>query len=141
MTPVWTHEAAIFVDDRLNHAGPFEEGQCQAMGVEHKGELVAGFVFHNFDPRTQIIEVSAASDHPRWATRTVVKEGLDYVFVTCRCQMLYARQHIENEAARACWLHLGGREVVIPRLMGRGTVGTIITLTDDAWFASRISRG
>ncbi len=140
--PVWTPDAALFVDDRLDHAGPFPADTCQSMGVvDRDGELVAGFVFHNYDERTGMIEVSGASDVKNWATRMVVTTALDYVFVTCACQMLYARQHFENEAARRGWLHLGGHEVIIPRLFGRDTVGTIITLTDDQWFASKIRKG
>ena len=139
---VWTHDAATFVDDRLDHAGPFPEDGCVAMGVLDKDDrMVAGFVFHNYDPRCGMIEVSGASDVRIWATRSVVREAMNYVFDTCGCQMLYARQHIENLPARRGWLHLGAEEVVIPRLFGRGTVGTILTLTDDAWYASKIAKG
>lgn len=138
MNAFWDHNVAIWVEDRVEHAGPFSN--CQAMGVAHQGKLVAGFVFHNWDPRTGTIEVSGASEHPRWATRTVVRTGLDYVFIECGCQMLYARQHQSNWPARRCWLSLGGEEVVIPRLFGRDTIGTVITLTDDQWFSSRIGR-
>ena len=138
MAPFWDHEVARWVDDRLDHAGPFPVGSCQAMGVEHEGETVAGFVFHNWDPRNGIIEVSGASEHPRWATRQVVNTAMSYVFDTAGCQMLYARQHIENLPARRGWMKLGAVESIVPRLFGRDTVGTILWLTDDAWRSSRL---
>lgn len=138
MKPFWEHSIAAWVEDRLDHAGPF--GNCTAMGVEHRDCIVAGFVFHNWDPRSGTIEVSGASEHPRWATRTVVRTALDYVFDTCGCQMLYARQHLENEPPRRAWKQLGADEVVIPRLFGRDTIGTVITLTDDQYRSSRIGR-
>ena len=140
MTPFWDFAVAKWVDDRLEEAGPFPAGSCQAMGVKHKGETVAGFVFHNYDPRTGLIEVSGAAEHPRWATRAVVKEAMGYIFDTCGCQMMFARQHFENLPARRGWLHLGADEYVIPRLLGRDTVGTLLTLTEEQWRSSKIAR-
>lgn len=110
------------------------------MGVEHKGETVAGFVFHNYDPRAGLIEVSGAAEHPRWATRRVVQTAMSYIFDQAGCQMMYARQDINNLPARRGWLHLGATEYVIPRLLGRDTVGTMLTLTDDQWRSSKIAR-
>lgn len=140
MTPFWNNSVARWVEDRVPHAGPFGDEGYRAMGVEHKGETVAGFVFHNWDPRYGTIEVSGASDNPRWATASVVRCALDYVFDTCGCQMLYARQFLHNERARQGWLHLGASEVIIPRMFGIGADGTIITLTNDQWWSSRIGR-
>ena len=140
MTPHWDKAVADWVAARVMNCGPFDHDMCQAMGVAHQDKLVAGFVFHNYDPTNGLIEVSGVTEHPRWATKTVVRTALDYAFVTVGCQMIWMRQHIQNEAARRGWLHLGADEVIVPRLMGRGTVGTILTLTDDQWFASRIGR-
>jgi RimJ/RimL family protein N-acetyltransferase len=140
MTPFWDKAVADWVDMRLEHAGPFPHDTCQAMGVEHKGATVAGFVFHNYDPDAGVIEVSGASDHPRWATKTVVREAMDYVFRVAGCQMLYARQHIDNIAARRGWLHLGATEHIIPRLFGRGTTGTLLFLTAEQWASSSIAK-
>ena len=140
MTPFWDKDVCQWVDERLPHAGPFPPEFCQAMGVEHRGEIVAGFVFHNWEPGAGVIEVSGASDHRRWATREVVKTALGYVFDTAGCQMLYARQYYENTAARRGWLHLGATEHVIPRMFGRGTTGTLLFLTEEQWRSSRIAR-
>ena len=140
MTPLWTNDAARFVEKHVPHAGPFGDSGFQAMGVEHRGEIVAGFVFHDWAPEFGTIEVSGASVNPRWATASVVRCALDYVFDTCGCQMLYARQNLENLGARRGWLRLGADEIIIPRMFGRGTIGTIITLTDDQWWSSKIGR-
>lgn len=140
MQPFWAKGVASWVQARVPHTAPFDPATIEAMGVEHRGELVAGFVFFNWDPITQTIEVAGASEHPRWATKDVVRCALDYVFDTCGCQMLYCRQHFDNLPARRGWLHLGAYEVVIPRMFGRDTIGTVITLTDDQWRASKIGR-
>lgn len=141
MKCLWTQDAALLVEDLVPHAGPFPSTTCTSLGVYRAGELIAGFVFHNYDPKAGLIEVSGASTRPgAWGSRHVVNVAMNYVFDTCGCQMLYARQHIENEAARQGWKRLGADEVVIPRLMGRDTVGTLLTLTDDQWMASKYRR-
>ena len=140
MEPFWDDDVRYWVDDRIEHAGPFDRN-CVAMGVEHEGKTVAGFVFHNYDPRAGLIECSGASEHPRWANRKVLNVAMDYVFRVAGCQMLYARQHIENEAPRRTWIKMGAFETEVPRLMGRDTMGTIIWLADDAWYASKFYWG
>jgi len=141
MKTMWTHEAAYFVEDRVPHAGPFPSASCQAMAVYLKGKMIAGFVFHNYDPRAGLIEVSGAADRPgAWASRTVINEAMSYVFDIAGCQMLYARQHIENVPAREGWKRLGASEVIVPRLLGRDTIGTLLTLTDDQWRSSKFYR-
>lgn len=111
------------------------------MGVEHGGELVAGLVFHNWEPETQIIEVSGAATNSRWMTRRVMRAALNYVFRDAGCQMLVARQALTNRRARRAWLAIGASEYVIPRLRGRNEDGSIITLTDDQWRASKFHEG
>lgn len=139
MTPFWDVRVAQWVAARI----PGCErgfGPCQAMGVEHKGEIVAGLAFHNYEPETEIIEVSGAAEDSRWMTRTVINEALGYVFDQIGCQMLVARQALDNAAPRRAWLSIGGTEYAIPRLRGRDKDGSIITLTDDQWSRSKFKR-
>lgn len=138
MTPFWDNVLVpLWVEAHLPEgmSGPF--GPCQAMAVEHEGDVVAGFVFHNWDPASGTMEMSGASTTPRWGTRYVVRAGMEYVFDTCGCQMLYTKQRLDNRAARSGLLKLGGSEVIVPRMFGRETHGTIVTLTDDQWRSSR----
>ncbi|WP_434286303.1 hypothetical protein [Celeribacter sp. SCSIO 80788] len=107
------------------------------MGVEHGGNVVAGIVFHNWEPETGIVEISGASENPRWFTRRVINAALTYAFDGLKCQMIVARQAVENENPRRCWKALGGNEYIIPRLRGRDKDGSIITLTDEAWRSSK----
>ena len=139
MTPFWDARVAAWVARRI----PGCErgfGECQALGVEHKGEIVAGLVFHNWEPESGVIEISAAATDPRWMTRTVIRTALDYAFSQAGCQMVVARQAVTNLAPRKAWKALGAKEYIIPRLRGRNEAGSLITLTDDAWNASRFNR-
>lgn len=137
MTPFWDNALVpLWVEAHLPDVLTSFRA-CQAMGVEHDGDMIAGFVFHNWDPKSGTMELSGASTSPRWATRGVIRAAMEYVFDTCGCQMLYAKQRLENRAARDGLLKLGGLEVIVPRMFGRDEHGSITTLTDDQWRSSR----
>lgn len=137
MTPFWDERVAPWVSRRIwgDERG---FGECIALGVLSRDrKLVAGLVFHNWEPEAGLIEVSGAAIDPRWMTRRVMNTALGYVFEIAGCQMVVARQSVKNDNARKAWKALGGHEVIIPRMRGREEDGSIITLTDDAWRASR----
>lgn len=139
MIEVWDKRVAEWVAQRIPGCGS-GFGNCQALGVIHKGRLIAGVVFHNWNPEAQIIEVSGAADDPRWFTRSVINTALGYVFDRLGCQMLIARQRLDNDRAREPWLAIGGEERAIPRLYGREIDGSIITLTEEAWRQSKFCK-
>lgn len=114
-------------------------GECRALGVAHKGDLVAGLVFHNWEPENGLIEISAAATHRGWMTRQVVNTAMEYVFDGLHCQAVVARVAEGNASARKIWQALGSAEYVIPRLRGRDKAGCIYILTDDAWKRSRFN--
>ena len=114
-------------------------GNCRALGVAHKGELVAGLVFHNWEPENGLIEISAAATHRGWMTRKVVNTAMEYAFDGLECQAIVARISAINLPARKIWQALGSDEYTIPRLRGRETAGCIYLLTDDAWRRSRFN--
>jgi RimJ/RimL family protein N-acetyltransferase len=109
------------------------------MGVLRGDDLVAGLVFHNWEPDAGIIEVSAAAIDRRWLTRRVATEAMNYTFETCDCQMVLARHSEQNTPARKIWVALGSTETRIPRLYGRETDGIIATLTKEAWAVSKFN--
>lgn len=139
MTPVWGDNATVaeFVRQVCGESRSF--GDCQAMGVINSdGNLVAGVVFHNWNPESEVIEVSAGAIDSRWATREVLRTGFGYAFSFC--QMVVARTHEDNATVRRLWKAFGAQEVIIPRLRGRTASEAILTLTDDAWANSRFMR-
>lgn len=116
-------------------------GNCRTMAVvDRRGETVAGVVFHNWSPESEVIEISAASTDRRWASRNVLRAVFDYCFESAGCQMVVARHAEENQPARRLWRALGAQEYLIPRLRGRTASEAIATLTDDAWKQSRFKR-
>lgn len=55
-------------------------GASTALGVMDKGRLIAGIVYHDYQPAFKTIQVSCAAESPRWAMRGIMAEILDYPF-------------------------------------------------------------
>lgn len=84
------------------------------------------------------MEVTAAAIDSRWASRTVLRQLFGYVFNAA--QLCVARTGTDNQRVRRLWKAFGAKEYIIPRLRGREASEAILTLTDDAWYASRFMR-
>lgn len=136
----WGHpEIIIPMVAALAHATE-DFGPCVTVGVaDDAGNLIAGFVFHNYDERAGVIECSGAAVSPRWCRRAVLRELMGYVFNTAGCQMVVARTAKDNWAVRRLWGALGAVEHVIPRMKGRDADGVILRITDDAWRKSKLN--
>ncbi len=112
-------------------------GKCKAIGVVHGGDLIAGVVFHDWNPEAEIIELSAAATDRRWMTRNNFTEILNYPFGFC--QMIVARAAPDGPPRRI-FRAIGADEFVIPRLGGRGKDGIIATLTREQWAVSPLNK-
>lgn len=139
MRPFFDDSIAEWVAERIfDHNRGF--GPCRAMGVERQGEIVAGIVFHNWEPETGVIEISACGETPFWSTRTVLAVALDYCFSGLNCQAVVARISERNSKALKFWDMLGAERYEIPRLRGKDEAEIIFLLTDDAWSVSKFKR-
>lgn len=137
----WGHEdiALPYAARKLEQPRGF--GPCTAaVALDARHRLSAVLVFHNYQPEAGVIEVSAVADDARWAQRGVLKEAFSYIYDQLGCQLAAARCDVSNKRVRRLWKAFGARECVIPRLRGRQMDEAILTLTDDAWRASRFSR-
>jgi hypothetical protein len=128
---------ADFVSMKIwGEPGRFER-YC-TMGVfDGDNRLIAGVVYHNWQPDAAVIEISAGSDNRRWLTRPVLRAMFDMPFDLLRCQAVIARHSENRKHLRRMWTAVGGFEHVVPRLRGKYEPAEVLTvLTDDAWFAS-----
>lgn len=107
-----------------------------AIGVDHEGVLVGGFVFHNWSPEAQVIEISHAGTDRRWLSRRTLYAAFSYVFDGIGCQMAIAQTPARLKHAVRIARAYGFRQVTIPRLFGRGEDGIISTLTVEDWRAN-----
>ncbi|MGL5010980.1 MAG: hypothetical protein ACRC6I_13960 [Paracoccaceae bacterium] len=122
---------ARFVADLLGFGRGF--GECQAIGfLDAGGNLVAGIVYHQYQPEQGIIEISAASTCRSWLTRANLSEIFDYPF-RIGCRMVVARIGEHNQRARRIWRSLGADEYVIPALRSPQEAECIFTLSAEQW--------
>lgn len=116
-------------------------GNCVVMGVIDGETLIAGMVFHNFNPDCQTIELSGAATSKRWLTRAVFNEMFSYAFDQAGCQMLVARHSENNTPLRRMWNAVGANEYLIPRLRGPNEAEAIATYTAEAWREGKTMKG
>lgn len=140
--------AVIGQDDRVARfvasIPPFDPsrgfGLCTAIGWAEDGELIGGTVFHNYDGKSGVIELSTAALSARWLTRKSLQLMFGYPFSQLHCQMVVLRVSERNARMRAIARRYGFDEFIIPRLRGRNENECIYTLTDDQWQAHPLTR-
>lgn len=88
----WVAEHIPHMRERIPYFGYGEAfGQGVAIGVlSNAGELIAGVVYHNFDPFTQNIEVSCAATTGRWGNLEIFRALLRYPFGQANCNRVTA---------------------------------------------------
>lgn len=125
-------EVAAFVAARIPGC---ERGWGKFAAIGFGEPLVAGVVYHNWNPEAGVIELSSASETRNWLTKARLSQIFSYPFDGLGCQVCVARISEGNTRARRIWRALGATEYLIPRLRGRDQSEVIATLTDDAWRA------
>lgn len=108
-------------------------GECQAVGfLDRQGRLVAGVVYHNYQPEAGVIEISAASTCRTWLNKARLREIFDYPF-RIGCRMVVTRTGEQNHRVRRIWRSLKADEYVIPALRSPTEAEVIYTLTAEQW--------
>lgn len=127
MKVVYGHDEYVtdWVRERIPHVTDF--GPAQALGVLD-GDIIAGIVFHDYQPEYRTMQVSMAASSPKWANKGIIKELLSYPFFQLGIQKIWtATPHtserviefnkaigFKQEAVLA--KHFGDRHAVICRM-------------------------
>ena len=135
---------AAFVGSRIE-GGYRGFGRHMSMGVIDGDRLLAGVVFHNYNPEAQVIEFTAAAITPRWLNRPTLWAMFNYAFNTAKCQMVVMRVSEANRAWNGRGIQrilkaYGFKETRIDDLRGKGVAELIYTLTDEAWASNGFHR-
>jgi len=135
---------AAFVGARIE-GGYRGFGRHMSMGVVEGDQLLAGVIFHNYNPEAQVIEFTAASSTERWLTRPVLWAMFNYAFNDASCQMVVLRVSELNRTwngrgIRRILRAYGFTETRIDGLRGRGIAEMVYTLTDEAWASNGFHR-
>ena len=117
-------------------------GRCKTIGViDENGVLIAGVVFHNWQPEAGVIEMSAAAlPGKRWLTRETIQTMYGYVFDICECQLVLSLVPSDDDRTLRMLASGGYKFVRVDRLLGRDRDATICTLTEEAWRANRFNK-
>ena len=116
-------------------------GNCKTIGIVEGGLLIAGLVYHNWDPGAGVIEMSgAALPGHFWLTRETIRHMYQYPFIGCSCQMVVQRTPAEDERLLYMLLRYDYTLHKIPRLFGYDKDGVICCLTREAWEANRFNK-
>lgn len=116
--------------------------KSKAWGVIDKnGRLVAGMVYHNYDPDAGTIEMSgAALPGVQWLTRETIRRMYTYPFLQLKCQMVLMRVDADDERLLRQLASLNYAFIKIPRLLGRHKDSVVCLLTEEDWIASKFQQ-
>lgn len=139
----WAERVAVcqFVASQPGFDSDLDFGECQALGFRIGGDLIAGVVFQNWNPKAGTIEISAGATDPRWLSAKSLRAIFGYVFGTAGCQLCVLQVAEHNDRMRSIARRLGFTEFLIPRMRGRDEALVVYTLTAEQWGASRIRNG
>jgi hypothetical protein len=115
---------------------------ARAIGViDDDGLLIAGLVYHNYEPEAEIIEISgAALPKKYWLTRETLRRMYQYPFLQIGCQMVFQRNSANDERLLGMLAAYGYTLIRVPRMLGRDHDGVICTLTYEDWADNRFNR-
>jgi hypothetical protein len=141
---VYGHEEIIapFVAELIPHCRRGFGVNIRTMGVvDESGRLIAGIVWHNWDPDAGIIELSgAALPKSNWLTRRTLWRMYAFPFNDCGCQMVVQRTPSDDLNLLGLLAAYGFDFVTVKRFFGRERDGVIATLTKEAWLANKFNR-
>lgn len=136
------HLVAHFVAQMIPHARRGFGPNIKAIGVlssdykdgELVANLIAGMVYHNWDPEAEIIEMSGAAIPGKyWLTPETLRRLYGYPFEQLGCQMVVMRVVAENERLLSILARFNYAFVGVPRMFGRARDGVLCLLTREAW--------
>lgn len=121
-------EIAKWVADQIPHMSR-GFGPADAIGVVANGRLIAGVVFHDFQPEFGTIQSSMVAISPLWARPHNIKAILAYPFYQLGCFKVWTCTPIDNESALKVNRHLGfKKEAILAHQFGRKRHGVICRL-------------
>ena len=117
-------------------------GGHKCIGVLKDNHLVAGFVYHDWNPSFGTIHMTLAAEAPKWASRGVIHELLAYPFETCKCQRITVNVDESNAKSLRLAEGVGFRaEAYHERAASDGGCMVTLRLFIEEWRAGRYYKG
>lgn len=113
----------------------------KALGIIDDGDLIAGLVYHNYDPVAGVIEMSgAAIPGKQWLSRETIRRMYVYPFRDCGCQMVTMRVAADDDRLLRQLAALNYSFIKVPRILGRDRDGVLCLLTYEDWVNNKFNR-
>lgn len=97
------------------------------------GVLIAGVLYHNYQPESGVVELSTGSQSKRWLNRTTLRAIFDLPFRMLGCRLCVLRVSERNTVMCSIARRVGFDEYRIPELRGPGEAEMIYTMTAEQW--------
>src|SRR5262249_18616069 len=100
-------------------------GRCKALGVvDAEGRLLAGIVYHDWQPEAGVISMSVAAVRgAKWLTRETVRRMFEFPLEQIGAQMVLHLVDASDERVLRQLAAAGYMFVQVPRLLGRDRDG------------------
>ena len=117
------------------------DGAYNAIGVVHKNEIVAGFIYHDWNPTYKTIQMTLAANTPRWGTRRIIEGLLHYPFVELGVQRITVLVNEKNHASLRLAEGVGfKREAVLEKAAGEYGNILVLRLFISEWLSGKFNR-
>lgn len=111
---------ARWVADRIDFVPTVDFGPCAALGVVKENRMLAGVVYHDWQPDLGTIQLSMAADSPLWARRAVIAGLLSYPFKKLGAFKAWIATPLTSEHALRTFYRIGfKKEAVLAHHFGR----------------------
>ena len=140
--PIYDHqdETKQFVEKGL-WDNKLKFGECTTIGfANHKKGLIAGIVYHNYQPQNQVIEISAYSSQRKWLTKKYLQTIFGYPFTQLNIRLIVARCDQNNQRVRKIWKTFGAKEAILPEMRGKNIDEIVLLLKKNQWNNSKFMR-
>lgn len=116
-------------------------GRCKTIGVIQDSALIAGLVYHHYNPDAETIEISgAALPGKAWLSRETIKRMYQYPFLGCRCQMVINHVPADDERQLRQLAAYGYAFIKVPRALGRHRDAVLCLLTIEDWQTNKFNK-
>lgn len=102
LTVLYGHTEFVrgWVRERIPSMQAAEFGPSTALGVMDGQRLIAGLVYHDWQPWFKSIQLSCAAVHPKWASRRILAEVFAYPFHQLGVNRIVAVTETDNHKTR-----------------------------------------
>lgn len=137
MTLLLGHDQAVaqWTAERIEHVGADGFGTIAGgIGIVSGNRLIAGCVYHDWQPKFGTIQLSLASESPMWARRENIKGLLAYAFDGLDVYKVWTATPSDITAAIRVNKHIGfTQEAILAHQFGRKRHGVICRMLRPAF--------